>query len=107
MTAFSQITLNDSLTCFNKEQLSKIAKDLKKVNVQDSIIQTQQFQIINFKEVIKVDEQIISENNKRLSELKKSLTKTELKLKISKRLSIYGIPIAFGGGAFLVILLSN
>jgi uncharacterized protein YjaZ len=102
----SQIILNDSLTCFNKEQLKKIVKDLKKVEIQDSIIQTQQLQIINFKEVLKVDNSIIAENDKRLLELTKDLNKANLKLKISKRLTFVGVPIAITGGFILGILIN-
>ena len=105
--AFSQIILNDSLTCFKEAELKKIVKDLKKVGVQDSIIQTQELQIINYKEVLKVDKQIISEKDKRLTELTKSLKTTNLKLKISKRLTFYGVPISLGAGIFLGILVSN
>lgn len=105
-TASSQIILNDSLTCFNEVQLKKIVKDLKKVEVQDSIIQTQQLQIINFKEVLTVDNKIIAENDKRLSELTKELNRTNLKLNISKKLTFFGVPIALGSGFILGILIN-
>lgn len=103
--ASSQTILNDSLTCFNEDQLKRIVKDLKKVEVQDSIIQTQELQIFNFKEVLKVDRQIIAKKDERLSELTKSLNKTQLKLKISKRLTFYGVPIAFGTGIITSLIL--
>lgn len=103
--AFSQTILNDSLTCFNKDQLIKIVKDLKKVDIQDSIIQTQGLQIINFKDVLKVDKQIIQQKDERLLELTKSLKATNLKLKISKRLTFYGVPIAFGTGIITSLIL--
>jgi len=105
--ASSQIILNDSLTCFNKDQLVKIVKDLKKVEVQDSIIQTQELQIFNFKEVLKVDIQIIAKKDERLSELTKSLNKTQLKLKISKRLTFYGVPIAITTGFLIGIVITK
>ena len=103
--ASSQIILNDSLTCFNKDQLVKIVKDLKKVEVQDSIIQTQELQIFNFKEVLKVDIQIIAKKDERLSELTKSLNTTKLKLKISKRLTAFGLPISFVTGIITSLIL--
>jgi hypothetical protein len=60
---------------------------------------------MNFKDVLKVNDKIILENNKRLSEVKKTLNKTELKLRISKRLTMFGVPVAFGAGILTVILL--
>jgi hypothetical protein len=102
---FSQNFSTDSLKCFTYSQVRKITAEIKKAEVCDSIIQTQQLQIINFKEVLSRDNQIILENNKRLSELTKQLNRTELKLKISKRLNFYGVPIALGVGLITSIVL--
>ena len=96
----SQTILTDSL-CFSKEQAVKIMQDLKRLDYCDSITSNQQLQIINFKDVLKVNDAIILENTKRLSEVTKTLNKTNLKLKISKRLSTIGIPVAITGGFLL------
>jgi len=100
----SQTTSTDSLS-FSKEQAVKIMQDLKRLDLCDSINQNQELQIINFKEVLKVNDKIILENKERLAEVTKTLNNTKFKLKISKRLSTIGIPVAICGGAAIVLLL--
>ena len=105
--AFTQNFSNDSIKCFTYKQVRKITKSIKQGQLCDSISQTQQLQIINFKELSIKNDSIILENNKRLLEVKKTLSNTALKLKISKRLTFFGVPIALGGGLLLGIILFN
>ena len=107
LTAFTQTSSNDSIKCFTYEQVRKITKKIKDVNLCDSIVQNQELQIINFKEVLKKDDAIIIETNKRLLDVTKTLNTTKLKLKISKRLTFFGVPIALGGGLLLGVLMSK
>ena len=73
----------------------------------DSLLNNALIRINGYEGVLKKDDAIILETNKRLSEVKKTLSSTELKLKISKRLTFFGVPIAFGGGILFALLLSK
>lgn len=106
-TAFSQSFSTDSLKCFTYSQVREITAEIQKAQLCDSIIQTQQLQIINFKDVLKVNDNIIAENNKRLLEVTKELNRTNLKLKISKKLTFIGVPVAISGGFILGLLISK
>lgn len=106
LKAHCQTTQNqEDSVCLTAEDARIIFKDLQLFQLCDSIRKNQALQISHFKSVLITDEQIIRENNKRLSELKKSLSSAELKLKISRRLSTFGIPVAFGAGIITSILL--
>ena len=105
LTVFSQTTSSDSLKCFTYAQVRLITSDLQKKVICDSVVVFQDIQIKGFKDVLTLDEQIIAKNNKRLLELTKTLNTTKLKLKISKRLTLYGVPISFGVGIITSILL--
>ncbi len=105
LTAFTQTSSSDSVKCFTYEQARQIAKAIKHGEICDSISQNQALQIFNFIEVVKKDNAIILLNKDRISELEKDLKITNTKLKISKKLTMFGIPIAFGGGFLVGILL--
>ena len=106
-TAFTQNFSNDSIKCFTYDQVRKITKSIKQGQLCDSISHNQELQIINFKELSIKNDSIILENNKRLLEVTKTLNTTKLKLKISKRLTFLGVPIALGGGLLLGVILSK
>jgi hypothetical protein len=105
LTACSQHTSTDSL-CFSKEQAAQILKDIKKGEICDSIRTNQALQIINFKDVVKKDNEIIHLHENRISVLEKDLNTANTKLKITKRIANFGIPIAIGGGFIIGILLN-
>ena len=107
LTVSSQTSSNDSIKCFTYSQVRKITKEIKKGQLCDSISQLQELQIINFKDVLKKDNLIIKENNERLLEVTKELNATKTKLRISTRLTFFGVPIALGGGFLLGIILVN
>jgi len=71
----------------------------------DSIRSNQALQINHFKNVLKNDQQQILLHTSRISKLDKELQKTTLKLKISKKLTFFGVPIAFGAGIITVLIL--
>lgn len=105
LTAFTQNFSRDSVKCFSYEQARQIAKAIKKGEICDSISQIQGLQILNFKQIV--------DNNNRQIEIKDSqiLTKNQelntanLKLKVSKNLTKFGIPTALLGGFFVGFLL--
>ena len=70
----------------------------------DSLLQLQELQIMMFKDVSIKNEAIITENNKRLTEVTKQRDKANKQLKASVRLTKYGIPISFGVGIIIGIL---
>ena len=100
----SQIISKTDSLCFSKEQAKIIMKDLKRVNLLDSIIDNQELQIVNFKEVLIKDNNLLQLKDERLADVTKTLRNTEIKLKISKQFTIYGVPFAFCGG-FAVALI--
>jgi len=50
------------------------------------------------------DENIIALNNAKILRVEKELNKTNLKLKISKKMTVIGVPVAVGVGFFVGIL---
>jgi len=102
--AVSQHISTDSI-CFSQDQAKKIMKDLKRLDYCDSITQNQQLQISNFKDVINKDSILLQLKDERMAELQKSLSINEKKLKLSVALNKFGIPISFGVGAVLILLL--
>lgn len=91
--------------CLTAEDARVIFKDLQLFQYCDSIRTEQAAQISIIKRVLKTNDNIIAENNKRLSEVIKERNTANKKLKISTKLSIYGIPVAFGAGAALILFL--
>ena len=106
LTAFTQTSL-DSLKCFTIPQAKEIAKELKKGILCDSIIQNQELQILNFKEVLKVNDNIILQNNKRLLQVTKERNKANKKLNSLLQFTKFGIPVAIGGGFFIGFMLAK
>ncbi len=105
-TACSQTTSADSL-CFSKEQAAKILKDIKRGQLCDSIVQSQELQIINFKTIIKNDNEQISLLTIDKLKKEKELKRAYLKLKISNNLVKFGIPVGIIGGFFLHSAIKN
>lgn len=97
--------IQEDSVCLSAEDARIIFKDLQLFEFCDSIRLNQSLQIKHYKGVLKTDEQIMIKNEERLSELKKTLSRTELKLKISKRLTSFGIPVSFGAGIIASILI--
>ena len=96
----SQHISTDSL-CFSKEEAAVIMKDLNKVPLQDSIIQNQALQILNYKAV---DKNHIKEVNLVKSQLEKEQKENTLlhkKIKVSGFIVKFGLPTALIGG-FLI-----
>jgi len=104
LIAVSQHISTDSI-CFSQEQAKKIMKDLKLLDICDSITQNQQLQISNFKDVLEKDSILLQLKDERMRELQKTLSINEKKLKVSVALNKWGIPISFGAGAVLILLL--
>ena len=107
MIVCSQTTSQGDSLCFSKEEAKLIMQDLKRVNLLDSIIINQELQIINFKSVLRNNKEQILLFTNRNTKISKELDKTYLKLKLSKKLTFFGVPIAFGGGILTAILLSK
>lgn len=107
LIVFSQTISSDSVKCFSYEQAKTIIKDLKKGRLCDSISQIQALQIVNFKEVIQNKNSEITIKNSQFSAKSKELKTANLKLKISKNLSKFGIPTALLGGFLVGILVKN
>lgn len=106
LTVCSQnfLVKGDSAT-FHLNEVKTLLKAAKQGEICDSISKNQHLQIINFKEVLSNKNKEIKLHKERISEVSKELKSTQLKLKISKKLSFYGIPIAFGGGVLLLTIL--
>jgi hypothetical protein len=73
----------------------------------DSITQNQAFQIINFKSISRKDFEIIALKNGKISRQEKEINTLGLKLKISKRLTLVGLPAAIIGGFLVGSMLSK
>lgn len=80
-------------------------KDIKRGEICDSIRINMSLQITNFKEVVRKDNDIIKLHENRIATLNEDLGKANKKLKISKKLTTFGIPIALGGGFLIGVLL--
>lgn len=106
-TVYSQNISQDSLKCFTYSQAKIIFKDLKRGEICDSISQLQALQLINFKDIVGNKEEEISLLNSKISDQKKSLNTSNLKLKVSKKISKFGIPSALIGGFILGIYINN
>ena len=102
----SQTTSTDSI-CFSKVEAIRLFKDLKKLDVFDSIISNQSLQIYNFKEIVINDKQQILLHTNMIARKQKELNVTNLKLKISRKLSVIGIPVSVGLGLVVGILISK
>jgi hypothetical protein len=108
LTAFSQTSLDSNrVKCFTYEQLKEITKAIKKGVICDSIAQNQELQILHFKDVLKVNDNIILENNNRLTEVIKQRDKTKSKLKTSIQITKFGIPLSLGAGFFIGFMLAK
>ncbi|MBV1952553.1 MAG: hypothetical protein KUG64_10230 [Cycloclasticus sp.] len=70
----------------------------------DSIRSNQKLQIHNLKEVFKKDQQQILLHTNMIARKEQKLQKSLKKLQISKKLSVFGMPIAFGAGIVTAIL---
>ena len=105
-TACSQTTLKDSL-CFSKEQAAQILKDIKRGEICDSIAQNQGLQIVNFKTIVRKDqEQKIMMKNQE-EKMQGELNKTKLKLKATSKIATYGIPGGIAVGILVGILVAK
>ncbi len=82
-------------------------KDLKRLDLCDSISQNQALQILNYKSVVIKDFEIIALNNSIIKNQNQEINKLNLKLKISKRLTFFGVPTAIIGGFLVGSLLSE
>ena len=105
MTVFTQPISTDSVKCFTYEQARQIIKDLKKGQICDSISELRGLQIVNFNKIIQNKDQEISIKDSQILDKKTELDKANLKLKVSKNLSKFGIPTALLGGFFVGFLL--
>ena len=104
LTVYSQTTSRDSL-CFSKEQAVKILQDIKRGEFCDSIRSIQSLEIVNFRTIVVNNKEsigLLTESNKSLSS---DLDKTRLKLKLSTKLTTFGIPSALVAGFLVGILL--
>ena len=105
LTVCSQTTSQDSLKCFTYEQARTIFKDLKKGQLCDSIRGIQSLQIVNFREIVTNNKEsitLLTESNENIS---KKLNVANTKLKVQRRLTMFGVPVALGVGFVVGILL--
>jgi len=100
-----QSLTQDSCICYTETQDKRANECLYNKPKRDLLLKNALTQISTLDSLSQVDNQIISEKDKRLTELTKSLKTTNLKLKISKRLTFYGVPISFGVGIITSVLL--
>tara|TARA_R110002126_G_scaffold57459_1_gene152224 strand:- start:122 stop:466 length:345 start_codon:yes stop_codon:yes gene_type:complete len=107
LTVFTQTISNDSLKCFTIKQSKQIIKDLKKGQVCDSITHIQALQLFNFKTILRNKGEEVGIKNKQILSKTKEVNTLNLKLKVSKSLTKYGIPAAFFGGFLVGILVKN
>jgi hypothetical protein len=104
--ASCQTTQNpEDSVCLTAEDARVIFKDLQLFQLCDSIRENQAMQIVHFKNAYKADQQQILLHMNRLSEMDKKLLKTQKKLQISRKLSTFGMPIAFGAGILTTFLI--
>jgi len=82
-------------------------KDLKRLDICDSITQNQALQIINFKSIAEKDKEEIKLHINKINNQEKEINKISLKLKISKKLTIIGVPTAIVGGVIGGFILSK
>ncbi len=90
---------------YTDEQDKRCLECLINTVKKDSLNQNLQLQILNFKEVVRNDRELKLMLNNKVSVLEKDLNITRTKLKISKRLTMFGVPIALGGGFLIAVLL--
>ena len=102
-----QTTQKQDSVCLSVEEARIIFKDLQLFEVCDSIRSNQSLQIIHYKSVVANDNQQILLISSRLDKKEKELSKAIKMLQISKKLTFFGVPIAFGGGLILGLLLWN
>jgi len=107
LTVFTQTISRDSLKCFTYSEAKTIIIDLKKGVICDSISQIQGLQIVNFKEIITNKDEEIFIKNSQISDKEKNIKALNLKLKVYKKVSKFGIPTALIGGFFLGIYLNK
>ena len=105
-TVYSQIiSPTENYKCFTYEECRVMFKDIKRANIGDSIIQNQELQIINYKTILSNSNEQISLLNGQVTNKQKELNTANLKLKISKRLTTFGIPISLGLGFIVGIII--
>tara|TARA_R110000744_G_scaffold148351_1_gene261370 strand:- start:4492 stop:4707 length:216 start_codon:yes stop_codon:yes gene_type:complete len=71
------------------------------------MIQNMSLQIVNYKKVLNTSNQIIMLNESHISEQGKKMNALSLQLKISKKLTIIGVPTAIIGGFIGGFILSR
>lgn len=92
---------NDSCICYTDKQDKNCLECLINKPKKDSIIQIQALQIINFKDVVRNDNEQKSLLINQAEDLKKSLNIANKKVDFWRKLSKYGLPVGIIGGAFL------
>ena len=107
LTASSQTSSRDSLKCFTYEQAREIAKAIKHGQICDSISQNQALQIINFKTIVKKDEDQITIMKAQEEKIQDELDKTRLRLRLNKKITSFGLPGAAAVGIILGILIAK
>ena len=70
----------------------------------DSVMIDLKHEMNYYKSLSARDENIIALNNAKILRVEKELNKTNLKLKISKKMTVIGVPVAVGVGFFVGIL---
>jgi len=104
LTVFTQTISRDSVKCFTYEQSRQIIKDLKKGQICDSISQIQSLQIVNFTQIVENKNQEITIKDSQIFDKEKKINGLNLKLKLSKNLTKFGLPTALLGGFFVGFL---
>lgn len=108
-TVYGQFLIqdNDSCICYTTNQDKRALECLKTSISKDSLLQNQKLQILNYKSAVATDKEIISLNNAMIDDQKKSIKSLNLKLKVSKKLTIIGVPTAIVAGFIASTLLSK
>jgi len=103
-----QITpVQEDSVCITAEDARIIFKDLQLFEVCDSIRTNQKIQIHNLKNVFKKDQQQILLHTTMYAKKEKEFKRTLKKLQISRKLSMFGMPISIAAGFFIGILVVN
>lgn len=98
---------NDSCICYTTNQDKRALECLKTSISKDSLIQIQSLKILNYKNVVSIDRNIISLNETMIDDQKKSINKLNLKLEVSKKLTIIGVPTAVIAGFIAGYIISK
>jgi len=106
---YGQSSIQDSCTGihYTDNQDKRCQECLINKLKKDSLIENALMQIKTLEAVNLKNDSIARANEEMLSGVKKTLSRTELKLKISKRLTAFGVPLAITTGFLIGIVITK